>query len=63
MGFKSELRVTCQDREVNGKSILDLMTLNAGLDSEVELLARGEDAEALVAGLAALFESGFGERT
>jgi phosphotransferase system HPr (HPr) family protein len=63
LGFQSELRVRAAGREVDGKSILELMTLNAGPEAEVELVARGEDAEALVTRLEALFESGFGERS
>ncbi len=63
LAFRSELRVRAGGREVNGKSILELMTLNAGADSEVELVARGEDAEALLARLGTLFAAGFGERS
>lgn len=61
MSFKSELRIANGDHVVNGKSILELMTLNAAYGCEVELRARGEDAERLLTELAALFESGFGE--
>ena len=60
--FESELRITCQGREVNGKSILELMTLNAGKDSELALRARGADCEPLLERLGALFASGFEER-
>jgi phosphotransferase system HPr (HPr) family protein len=63
MGFQSELWVGSGGREVNGKSILELMTLNAGPDSKVELRASGADAEELLTRLQALFESGFGERS
>lgn len=47
---------------VNGKSILELMTLEARLGVELELTADGEDAEALLGELEGLFASGFGER-
>jgi len=63
MGFQSELWVASGGREVNGKSILELMTLNAGPDAELELRAQGADSEALLTRLQALFESGFGERS
>ena len=49
-------------REVNGKSILELMTLEARQGTELELSANGGGAEELLSGLAELFASGFGER-
>ncbi len=60
--FESELRVGCGGREVNGKSILELMTLCAGQGTVLEFVGRGEDAAALVEALARLVESGFGEQ-
>lgn len=59
--YQSDLRVSCEGREVNGKSILDLMTLCAPCDAVLGFRARGPDAEALVSALAALVEGGFGE--
>jgi len=59
--YQSELRVACEGREVNGKSILELMTLNAGPETLLELSAHGGDAQALVEELAALVEGGFSE--
>lgn len=61
LGFQSELRIRRGGREVNGKSILELMTLSAGPGTELELVARGGDADGLLAALAALFEGCFGE--
>lgn len=58
---KADLRVHCAGAEVDGKSILSLMTLGAPVEAELRLRAEGEDAEALVAALVALVESGFGE--
>ncbi len=60
--FQSDLRVSCEGREVNGKSILDLMTLCAPCDAVLAFRARGADAEALVSALATLVEGGFGEQ-
>jgi phosphocarrier protein HPr len=57
----SELRIRASDREVNGKSILELMTLAAGPGTELVLVARGADAEALLAELEQLFDGCFGE--
>ena len=61
LAFQSELRIRARNREVNGKSILELMTLSAGPGTELELVARGSDAEALLAELERLFEACFGE--
>jgi phosphocarrier protein len=59
--FESDLRIRSGSHEVSGKSILELMTLNAGLGTELELLVRGRDAERCLAAIAALFENRFGE--
>jgi phosphocarrier protein HPr len=61
LAFAAELRVRFEGRDVNGKSILDLMTLNAGHGAQLELRAKGSDADQLLAALARLFEDGFGE--
>ncbi len=59
--FESELRIVSGGRDVNGRSILALMTLEAGPGAELELIAQGTDATDLVDRLAALIESGFTE--
>ena len=59
--YESSLQVRYGGRSVNGKSILQLMTLVAGPGAELELLADGQDAESLVVALQALIEAGFGE--
>ena len=61
LAFQSELSIKKGTRSVNGKSILELMTLSAGPGTELELVARGVDAEELLQTLAALFEGCFGE--
>lgn len=61
MESKSELQVACGGPGVNGRSILELMTLQAGPGTSLELTARGPDAEALVERLVALVAEGFGE--
>ena len=61
LSYKSELRIGSSGREVNGKSILELMTLNAGLGTRLEVRAWGGDAEALVQAIGELFARGFGE--
>ena len=59
--FRAEIRVSCGDKHVNGKSILDLATLAAGRGTRLELEAIGPDAEEAVTALAALIEAGFRE--
>lgn len=59
--FQAELRIVADGREVDGRSILQLMTLCASKGSELILRAEGPDAEPLVDAVARLVESGFGE--
>jgi phosphocarrier protein HPr len=61
LACQCDLRILARNREVNGKSILELMTLSAGPGTELELVARGPDAEQLLLALEALFEGCFGE--
>jgi phosphotransferase system HPr (HPr) family protein len=60
-GFESELRIRCGGLEVNGRSILELMTLCAPCHCELELRARGKDARQLIERLAKIVEDGFDE--
>jgi phosphocarrier protein len=62
LGYQSSLKVACAGREVEGKSILSLMTLEAPFGSELELVAEGPDAERLVEHLTALVDGGFDEK-
>jgi phosphotransferase system HPr (HPr) family protein len=59
--YRSDLEVCCEGRRANGKSILELMTLDACQGKVLELAARGPDAERLVEALERLVASGFGE--
>ena len=59
--FQSEIRVGFRGRTYNGKSILDLTSLAAECGSQLELEARGPDAEAAVAALAELVLARFHE--
>ena len=49
------------EREVDGRSILDLMMLGAARGDEVVLVVEGEDAPAALAEIGTLIENGFGE--
>jgi len=59
-GFESELSIRCGDREVDGRSILGLITLGAACGSVLVLRGIGPDAEAMIEALARLIEDGFG---
>ena len=57
--YTSEIWVTKDDDEVNGKSIMGLMMLASEYGSEVEVRAEGEDEEAAINELDRLFSGGF----
>ncbi len=59
--FLSEIRVTYNGHEFNGKSILDLTSVGAECGTRLELEARGPDAEAAIAALAELVAARFHE--
>lgn len=59
--YQSELWIRSGSNEVNGKSIIQLMTLSASVGTELEVRARGQDAERLLTQIEGLFASGFGE--
>jgi phosphocarrier protein len=59
--FKSDITITRDDLEVNGKSIMGVMMLAAEFGSTIVLRAAGPDADQAVAALAALVAGKFGE--
>ena len=59
--FQADVTVACQGTVVNGKSILELMTLGAACEQELVLSAEGPDAEAALAALVDLVREGFYE--
>ncbi len=59
--FKSEIKIVKDGYEVDGKSILGVLSLAAVKDTEIEVFAVGEDAERALEKIAKLIESGFGE--
>jgi phosphotransferase system HPr (HPr) family protein len=59
--YDCEFRVACAGREVNGRSILELMTLGAAVGSELSFRATGPGAEELVDRAARLVAAGFDE--
>jgi phosphocarrier protein HPr len=59
--YKSEIFVSRDDREVNGKSILGVIDLAAEAGSTIRVRAVGPDEEAAVAALRELVDGKFGE--
>ncbi len=57
--YECALQVSCAEIEVDGRSILSLMTLNAGPGAELSFAAKGLGAPELVERLVRLVESGF----
>ena len=58
---ETQIRVAKGEREVDGRSILDLMMLGAARGDEIVLIVEGEDAPGAMAELSQLVETGFGE--
>lgn len=59
--FKAEVFVEKDDEQVNGKSIMGLMMLAAAKGTKIKFIATGEDSEAMLNELHALFEKKFDE--
>jgi phosphocarrier protein len=61
LGDPVRVTVSKPPNSAAGGSILGLMMLGAAKGDTVELAVEGENADAVLAGLVALVESGFGE--
>ena len=59
--FRCRVEIIKGNETINGKSILDLLTLGAGNGTTLTLRASGEGAQAAVEALAKLIEAGFNE--
>ena len=59
--YKSSIWVERDDRRVNAKSLLGVLSLGIEKGMEITLIADGEDESAALDGLAALIETGFNE--
>ena len=60
-GFSSEITLTRNDQQVNGKSIMGIMMLAASVGSTITICATGEDEDKATTALSELVRSGFGE--
>lgn len=59
--YKCDIWVEKDDEPVNGKSIMGLMMLAAGRGETIKLTTEGIDAEAAMADLEELVNTGFGD--
>ncbi len=59
-GFQSQITLSKDDRTVNGKSILSVLSLGAGQGDQVVLKANGDDAESAIGKLVSLLEGDLG---
>jgi phosphocarrier protein len=59
--FVSKIALKNGECRVNAKSILGILALEAGLGTEVTVVADGPDEREASSAVAALFDAGFGE--
>lgn len=59
--FDSDIKLGLDGREVDAKSILDVLTLAASGGTRLQIVAAGSDAERALAHLSGLFASRFEE--
>lgn len=59
--YKSTIWVEKEDRKVNAKSLLGVLSLGIAKGMTVTLIADGQDEDSALVGLAALIDSGFAE--
>ena len=61
-GFDSEITLARGPRRINGKSIMGVLTLAAGLGTELIIEAHGPDESAALQAISELFAERFGEQ-
>jgi phosphocarrier protein len=59
--YSSDIKVVKDSQEINGKSIMGLMSLGINQSTEITIQAEGEDADQAVEALVGLVEDKFGE--
>ena len=59
--YKSSIWIERDERKVNAKSLLGVLSLGVVKGGEITLIADGEDEEDAIAALIELIESNFGE--
>ncbi|MCX7655269.1 MAG: HPr family phosphocarrier protein [Treponemataceae bacterium] len=59
--YKSKIYIEKDNDRVNGKSIMGIITLGAGYNTNLKIIADGEDEKEALAALIHLFDSKFEE--
>ncbi len=59
--YKSSIWIEKEDRKVNAKSLLGVLSLGIAKDMTIILIADGQDENAAISGLVELIDSGFSE--
>jgi len=59
---QAEVLVEKDGQQVNGKSIMGVLTLAAAKGTQIVVQVEGADADAAMSAIAALIENGFGEK-
>ena len=59
--FKSSIWVEREDRRINGKSLLGVLSLGIVKGMSITIIADGADEEEAIEGLATLIDTGFNE--
>ena len=59
--FKSSIWIAKEERKVNAKSLLGVLSLGITKGTEIEIIADGTDEEEALAALEALIESNFND--
>ncbi len=59
--YDSEIYLEKDDMRINGKSIMGIITLGAGYNSDIAVIADGDDEDEAVEAITALFENRFEE--
>ena len=61
MKFKSKIMILHKDKEINAKSVLNVMASGVKCGAEVEVQCTGEDEEAALEAVCTLIEAGLDE--
>ncbi len=59
--FKSDIIISLNDLQINGKSIMGIMLLAATKGTKLNISINGDDAEEMMKSIKELFENKFGE--
>ncbi len=59
--YKASIWIEKDDRKVNAKSLLGVLSMGIAKDMTITLVADGQDESEALAGLGALIDSGFSE--